>query len=136
MLVWVRSAAIAAGEKTPEQILEDIGYEEIHQLPSPLHGSYLYTSKVGKIVYVTSAGPEDVNGLFGEAGKFIQWRFGKNFIGDARGALIGELSCLRMLRFLETEIGELNQVKRIVRINTNLLVTSDYTDISLAVNGC
>jgi len=40
------------------------------------------------------------------------------------------------LRFLKTEIGELSQVKRIIKINANLLATPDYTDISPVVNGC
>jgi hypothetical protein len=123
-------------DQTPEQILEAMGYEEIYDLPSPPFGQYLNAIQIGKLVYVTTAGPEDVNGQFGKAGEFIRGRFGKDFSGDAQGALIGELSCLRMLRFLRTEIGELSRVKRIIKINANLLATPDYTDISPAVNGC
>ena len=127
---------VAQSGKTPEAILVEMGYEEINGKPPKPFGNYHNATVVGKLVYVSTAGPQDVNGVFGKKGWFVKGRFGEKFKADKQGALLAEISCVRMLRFLKARIGELSRVKRIVKVDVNVLATPNFTKITPVANGC
>lgn len=136
LLMAALAPAQAQSGKTPEQKMVAMGYEEINgKAPKPF-GNYLNAVIVGKLVFVSTSGPQDVNGVFGKKNAFVKGRFGEKFKADKQGALLAEISCVRMLRFLKARIGQLSRVKRIVKISVNVLATPTFTNITKVANGC
>ncbi|MGE0808341.1 MAG: RidA family protein [Burkholderiaceae bacterium] len=120
---------------TPEQVLRDLGYSSVFEKAAPPFGDYVNALRSGNLVFVVAA-PQDVNGVFGEAGKFLPGRFGKDFHDDKNGKLLTELSGVRALQLLRSEIGELSRVRRVVKLDINLLCEPEFKGLTSVANGC
>jgi enamine deaminase RidA (YjgF/YER057c/UK114 family) len=99
---------------TPEQRLTEIGIE----LPpvNPAVGSYVGAVTVGDVVFVSGHGPYR-DGEFVYTGKL-----GRD-VDVATGQAAARLTILNLLSTLKAEIGELDRVRRVVKLL--VLVNSD-----------
>jgi enamine deaminase RidA (YjgF/YER057c/UK114 family) len=99
---------------TPEERLAELGHEL--PAPNPAVGSYVGAVTVGKIVFVSGHGPY-------QAGGFVfKGKLGRE-VDVPTGQAAAQLTILNLLASLKEEIGELDRVKRVVKLL--VLVNSD-----------
>jgi enamine deaminase RidA (YjgF/YER057c/UK114 family) len=99
---------------TPEERLAELGHEL--PPPNPAVGSYVGAVTVGKIVFVSGQGPY-------RDGQFVyKGKLGRD-VDVATGQAAAQLTILNLLASLKAEIGELDRVKRVVKLL--VLVNSD-----------
>ena len=99
---------------TPEQRLAELGIEL--PAPNPAVGSYVGAVTVGTIVFVSGHGPY-------EDGEFVyKGKLGRE-VDVPTGQAAARLTILNLLASLKAEIGELDRVRRVVKLL--VLVNSD-----------
>jgi len=99
---------------TPEERLAELGYEL--PAPNPAVGTYVGAVTVGSIVFVSGHGPYK-DGEFAYRGKL-----GRD-VDVPTGQAAALLTILNLLASLKAEIGELDRVRRVVKLL--VLVNSD-----------
>lgn len=99
---------------TPEQRLAELGYEL--PAPNPAVGAYVGAVTVGDIVFVSGHGPY-------RDGEFIyKGKLGRE-VDVPTGQAAAALTIVNLLASLKAEIGELDRVRRVVKLL--VLVNSD-----------
>jgi enamine deaminase RidA (YjgF/YER057c/UK114 family) len=99
---------------TPEERIAELGYEL--PAPNPAVGTYVGAVTVGEIVFVSGHGPY-------REGKFVyQGKLGRE-VDVPTGQAAARLTILNLLASLKAEIGELDRVRRVVKLL--VLVNSD-----------
>jgi enamine deaminase RidA (YjgF/YER057c/UK114 family) len=99
---------------TPEQRLAELGIEL--PAPNPAVGSYVGAVTVGKIVFVSGHGPY-------QDGEYIyKGKLGRE-VDVPTGQAAARLTIVNLLASLKAEIGELDRVRRVVKLL--VLVNSD-----------
>ncbi len=99
---------------TPEERLAELGHEL--PAPNPAVGSYVGAVTVGNIVFVSGHGPY-------RDGEFVfKGKLGRD-VDVATGQAAAQLTILNLLASLKAEIGELDRVRRVVKLL--VLVNSD-----------
>jgi len=99
---------------TPEQRLTELGHEL--PAPNPAVGSYVGAVTVGNIVFVSGHGP------YREGGFAFRGKLGRE-VDVPTGQAAAQLTILNLLASLKEEIGELDRVRRVVKLL--VLVNSD-----------
>ena len=110
----------------PERRLEELGL----QLPPPAEavGTYVGAVQVGNLLFVSGHGPVE-NGEYifrGQLGRDIE-------IEEAQAA--ARLVALNMLATIRAHIGELDRVRRIVKLLCFVNSAPDFRDQPLVANG-
>ena len=99
---------------TPEQRLAELGYEL--PAPNPPVGAYVGAVTVGNIVFVSGHGPY-------RDGEFVyKGKLGRD-VDVPTGQAAAALTIVNLLASLKDEIGELDRVRRVVKLL--VLVNSD-----------
>lgn len=99
---------------TPEQRLAELGYEL--PAPNPAVGAYVGAVTVGNIVFVSGHGPY-------RDGEFVyKGKLGRD-VDVPTGQAAAALTIVNLLASLKEEIGELDRVRRVVKLL--VLVNSD-----------
>jgi enamine deaminase RidA (YjgF/YER057c/UK114 family) len=99
---------------TPEERLAELGIEL--PAPNPAVGSYVGAVTVGTIVFVSGHGPY-------EAGEYVyKGKLGRE-VDVPTGQAAARLTILNLLASLKAEIGELDRVRRVVKLL--VMVNSD-----------
>jgi enamine deaminase RidA (YjgF/YER057c/UK114 family) len=92
-------------------------------------GNYVDAVQVGKILYLSSAGPQT------PSGDFVKGRVPDQVsIDDAQVAL--QLACVRQLARIKMTIGDLDQVKRIVFLRGKVRTVEGFNDLTKVVDAC
>ncbi len=91
---------------------------------APPTANYVNASQAGKIVFVSSAGPQLLTG----AGGFLRGELPTMSLETAQEAAV--LSCVRGLRFLKATIGDLDQVDHVVMVTGSVNVSPTYDDLT------
>jgi enamine deaminase RidA (YjgF/YER057c/UK114 family) len=101
---------------------------ELIQPTKPI-ASYVKAVRTGNLVFLAGHGPtrSDGTNITGKVGKDLTLEQG---IEAARTTAISLLSTL------QAEIGDLNKVKRIVKVNGWVNCNSEFTDQPKVINGC
>jgi len=136
---FIAAASLAAPNAqaaTPEEELVKLGYPQINEAPPKPFGNYVNGHVAGKILYVSSAAPQDVNGLYGKKGGWIKGRYGEDLKADEKGIKIAELACFRSLRFAKAVIGDLSKIKQVLRMNVASLSTTGFKNHTKIADGC
>lgn len=128
--------ATVAQAEMPEEMLVRAGYPQINDPAPEPFGNYVNGNIAGKLLLVSSAAPQDVNGEFGPKDAWLKGRFGEDLEGDTKGAKYAELACLRSLRFAKAVIGDLSKIKRVLRVTVASLTTPDFKDHTKVADGC
>ena len=110
----------------PQANLESLGLKLRNQgLPV---ANYVHAVRSGNLIFLAGKGPKQANGenIVGKLGKDLSIDEG---YAAAREVGINQLSVLKM------ELGDLNKIKRIVKVHGMVNATSDFTDHSKVING-
>ena len=99
---------------TPEQRLAELGIEL--PAPNPAVGSYVGAVTVGNIVFVSGHGP------YQEGEYIFKGKLGRE-VDVPTGQAAARLTILNLLASLKAEIGELDRVRRVVKLL--VMVNSD-----------
>ena len=126
----------AAHAATPEDALAAAGYPQIRDAGPKPFGNYVNGNISGKLLLVSSAAPQDVNGEFGPKDAWLKGRFGDDLKADAKGAKVAELACLRSLRFARGTIGDLDRIQRVLRVSINAQTTPAFNEHTKIADGC
>ena len=112
---------------TPEERLAELGHELPE--PNPPVANYVGAVTVGKIVFVSGHGPYREG-----SGYVFRGKLGRE-VDVATGQKAAELTIVNLLASLKAEIGELDRVKRVVKLL--VLVNSDpeFGEQPMVANG-
>lgn len=126
-LLVAPSPLLAAAHETPEAKLAAMGLT-LPNTTSPV-ANYVPAVRSGSLVFLAGHLPR------GADGKVITGKVGRNATEkDANAA--ARVTTLALLATLKKEIGELNKVKRIVRVGGFVNAVDDFQTQSQVINGC
>lgn len=118
--------ALAADSATPEQRLKALGIT-LPDVPAAI-ANYVPAVRSGQLVFLAGQIAR------GSDGKFLAGKVGRDFT-EAQAADAAKTCTIQLLAALKAEIGDLNKVKRIVRVGGFVNCTEDFTTQSRVVNG-
>lgn len=110
----------------PEQNLNKLGIK-LHELSVP-KANYVHAVRTGNLIFLAGKGPSN------EKGESIKGKLGKDLdieAGYAASRLVG----VRQLSVLKAELGNLNKVKRIVKVKGMVNAIDEFTDHPKVING-
>ena len=110
----------------PQANLDSLGIT-LRDLGAPV-ANYVHVVRSGNLLFLAGKGPKQANGenIVGKLGQDLSIEEG--YVA-AREVGINQLSVLKM------ELGNLNKIKRIVKVHGMVNATSDFTDHSKVING-
>jgi enamine deaminase RidA (YjgF/YER057c/UK114 family) len=121
LLVFITALQAAVAQKVDfDKKLKDLGIELI--TPSKPIANYVKAVRTGNLVYLSGDGPA----LSGKVGKDLTIE---------QGYEAARQTGISLLSTLKAEIGDLNKVKRIVKVLGMVNCTSDFTDQPKVING-
>ena len=123
-------ARAGEAEDRLKPILEKLGYADGKlPLPKPAMGNYVDAITVGKILYLSSAGPQT------PAGEFVKGRVPDQVNMEAAEIAV-QLACVRQLARIKVAVGDLDQVKRIVFLRVKVRTVEGFNDLTKLADGC
>ena len=118
---------VDAAPSPPEKKLAELGIE-LPKPPPPV-ANYVRAVRTGNLVFLAGHGP-----LKPEGG-YVTGKLGKD-LDVEEGYEAARLTAIALLASLRAEIGSLDRVRRIVRVEGMVNSTPDFTDQSKVINGC
>jgi enamine deaminase RidA (YjgF/YER057c/UK114 family) len=110
-----------------QQRLKELGIE----LPTPDApiANYVQAVKVGNLVFLAGHTPKMPDGAYmtGKVGRDVDIDYGKE---------AARVTAINLLASLKGEIGDLNRVKRIVKVTGMVNATESFTSHPQVINGC
>ncbi len=110
----------------PEGQLSDLGIELT--TPSAPVANYVNAVRVGNLIFLAGKGPK------GADGEYVTGKLGSD-LNVEEGYQAARLTGISQLSVLKAELGNLNKVKRIVKVLGMVNATPDFTDHPEVVNG-
>ncbi len=120
-------AAAQEAEGGVEARLAELGIR-LPELPEPI-ANYVRAVRVGNLIFLAGHGP-----LRPEGG-YVTGRVGQD-LSTEEGYRAARLTAIALLASLKAEIGELDRVRRIVRVFGMVNAGPDFKDHSKVINGC
>ncbi len=115
-----------SGTPDVEKRLAELGIT-LPELAPPL-ANYVPAVQVGKMIYLAGKGPRKPDG------SYIVGKVGKDLTVD-EAYQAARLTAINQLAALKAQIGDLNRVKRIVRVTGYVHCTDDFTQQPQVING-
>ena len=112
--------------QTPEQKLNQLGIQ-LPKIPEAL-GSYADFVRVGNLVFLSGRGPLNPDG------KYSTGKVGQDLTAD-EGYQAARLTAINQLAVLKQAFGNLNKIKRIVKVNGYVNTADSFTEQSKVMNG-
>lgn len=124
-LVFICSFSLLKSQ-TPEQNLQKLGIV----LPKPSAPLYSYVSftRTGNLIYLSGQGPRKADG------SFITGKLGKD-LSIEEGAEAAKLTGINLIATLQSAIGDLSKVKRIVKVFGMVNCVENFYDQPKVING-
>ncbi|MDN5204826.1 RidA family protein [Fulvivirgaceae bacterium BMA10] len=116
-----------AQQEDVEQKLKDLGIEI--PIPGKPVANYVNAVRTGNLVYTAGKGPSKPDG------GYVAGKVGKDLTVE-EGYAAARLAGIQLLAALKQEIGDLNKVKRIVKVLGMVNADSSFTDHPEVINGC
>ena len=110
----------------PEQKLNNLGIK-LHELSIP-KANYVHAVRTGNLIFLAGKGPSN------EKGESIKGKLGKD-LDIVEGYAASRLVGVRQLSVLKVELGNLNKVKRIVKVKGMVNAIPEFTDHPKVING-
>jgi enamine deaminase RidA (YjgF/YER057c/UK114 family) len=112
--------------QTPEKNLQNLGIT----LPKPNSPMYSYVSyiRTGNLIYLSGQGPRKADG------SFITGKLGRDLSID-EGAEAAKQTGINLLATLQSAIGDLSKVKRIVKVFGMVNCTENFYEQPKVING-
>jgi len=114
---------------TPEQKLAELGLSFPAPRPGPPAGNFLPATREGSLVFLSGHGPVGVDGNIA-----VRGRLGADLAVE-QGYEAAKLTALALLASLKNEIGELDRVKRILKVLGMVRCTEDFGNTPAVING-
>ena len=112
--------------KDPETRIREMGLKL--RTPGPPSANFLGAVRVGNLVYLSGQGP------LKEDGKFMIGKVGKEFTFE-EAKYAARLTGISLLESLKAEVGNLNNVKRIVKVLGMVNAVPEFDNHSQVING-
>ncbi len=109
-----------------EQRLVELGIE-LPEAGSPV-ANYVNANRVGNLLFLAGKGPRQADGTW------ITGKVGRD-LSVEEGYAAARLTAINQLAVLKAELGDLNRVKRIVKVFGMVNATEDFTDHPEVING-
>jgi enamine deaminase RidA (YjgF/YER057c/UK114 family) len=109
-----------------EKKLKELGIQLIS--PTKPIANYVKAVRTGNLVFLSGHGPSKADGTL------ITGKVGKE-LSTEQGAEAARLTAISLLSTLKAEIGDLNKVKRIVKVLGMVNCTESFTDQPKVMNG-
>lgn len=110
----------------PEAKLEELGIEL--NTPSPPVANYVNAVRTGDLIFLAGKGPKQANG------EYITGKLGADLTIE-QGYEAARITGINQLSVLKAELGNLNKVKRIVKVKGMVNAAPEFTDHPKVVNG-
>lgn len=124
-LLLIAGPAFAA--RSPEEKLAEL--ELTLPKPSAAVANYVPAVRTGSLVFLAGHLPRN------SAGEVITGKVGVD-ISEEEAVEAARSATLALLATLKAELGSLDRVRRVVRVNGYVNAPADYTRQSLVINGC
>jgi enamine deaminase RidA (YjgF/YER057c/UK114 family) len=112
--------------QTPEERLKEKGI--VLTTPSAPVANYVNAVRVGNLLYLAGKGPAKPDG------SYVTGKVGKDLTIE-QGYEAARLTAISHLSVLKEELGNLNKVKRIVKVLGMVNCTNDFKDQPKVING-
>ncbi|MEM9832375.1 MAG: RidA family protein [Bacteroidota bacterium] len=109
-----------------EQKLEEMGVT-LYEMPPPT-ANYVRAVRSGNLIFLAGHGPMKPDG------KNVTGKLGKD-LSVEEGKEAARYTAISLLSSLKEEIGDLDQISRIVKVHGMVNSTPDFTDHSQVMNG-
>jgi len=115
-------------EKTsnPEIVLEQLNIE-LPEVASPV-ANYVRSVRTGNLLFLSGGGPKKTDGTY------ITGKLGENLTIE-EGYEAARITAINHLATLKSELGDLNKVKRIVKVLGMVNSTGDFMEQPKVING-
>jgi enamine deaminase RidA (YjgF/YER057c/UK114 family) len=113
--------------QSPTENLKKLGIE-LPPVSAPI-ANYVKYVQTGNLIYLSGHGPLQSNG------NYILGKLGKN-VSNEQGYEAARITGIQLLATLQSAIGDLSRVKRIVKILGLVNCTDDFTEQPKIINGC
>ncbi len=120
-------ASFPANGQNAEARLQEMGIT-LPVPPAPV-ANYVRAVRSGNLVFLAGHGPMQSDGTY------VTGKVGRDLTVD-EGYEAARLTGLALLASLRAEIGSLNKVTRIVKVNGMVNATDDFTEQPNVINGC
>jgi len=124
LLITVSSLTFA---QTAEENIKKLDIELF--TPSPPIANYVKAVRTGNLVFMAGHGPSKADGTS------IKGKLGADMTVE-QGYEAARIAAISVLSSLKAEIGDLNKVKRIVKVKGMVNCTADFLDQPKVINGC
>lgn len=101
---------------------------ELPPLSKPI-ANYVKVVRTGNLLFLAGHGPQKPDG------SWITGKLGKDMTIE-QGYEASKLTAIQLLATIKSELGSLNKVKRIVKVNGMVNCTPDFYDQPKVINGC
>lgn len=101
---------------------------ELPPLSKPI-ANYVKVVRTGNLLFLAGHGPQKPDG------SWITGKLGKDMTIE-QGYEASRLTAIQLLGTIKSELGSLNKVKRIVKVNGMVNCTPDFYDQPKVINGC
>lgn len=101
---------------------------ELPEVGKPI-ANYVKAVRTGNLLFLAGHGPNKADG------SWITGKVGKDLTIE-QGYEASKLTAINILATIKGELGTLNKVKRIVKVNGMVNCTPDFTDQPKVINGC
>lgn len=110
----------------PEANLKKLGID----LPpvTPPQANYVNVVRTGNLLFLAGKGPKQANG------EYIKGKVGRD-LSQEEGANAARIVAINQLAVLKAELGDLNKVKRIVKVLGMVNTTEDFENQPEVING-
>lgn len=113
--------------QTPEEKLKALGITLF--TPAKPTANYVKAVQTGNLVFLAGHGPSKSDG------SYIKGKLGKDLTIE-EGYAASRQAAIALLSSLKAEIGDLNRVKRIIKVKGMVNCTADFYDQPKVINGC
>jgi len=110
----------------PESKLSELGI--VLKIPGTPVASYVHAVRSGNLLFLAGKGPKKDDGMN------VVGKLGADLTID-KGYEAARWAAINQLAVLKAELGNLNKVKRIVKVKGMVNATPDFTDHSKVING-
>ena len=111
----------------PESKLKELGIELI--IPSDPVANYVNTVRSGNLLFISGKGP------LKNDGEYIKGKLGYDLTID-EGYEAARTTAINLISTIKSAVGDLKNVKKIVRVNGMVNSASNFTDQPKVINGC
>lgn len=126
-VIDINSAHAQAISSNPETRIQELGIK-LRTRGGNSSGSFIGAVRVGNLVYLSGQGPLIDNGkyIIGKVGKDLNFEEAKN---------AARLTGISMLEALKASVGNLNNVKRVVKVLGMVNAVPEFDNHSQVING-